>query len=183
METPSRRRTVTSRFRAPFRERKTPGWRAAHRELTGTLCLTREVMKTAHGARPRTWLSSGFRWLSLGLRVLDAKGVRCGARELYRAPSKRFWQEIPTSRDSVLGDARGRWTGHCAAGPGCQSQKRRGSACGLLGRAGLRRGGRGMLGLRPGWLPFFFLLFPISFLFGFILCFFKAFFKNDFEDN
>ena len=122
------------------------------------------------------------------LRVLDAKGVRCGARELYRAPRKRFWEEIPTSRDSVwlpgwclLGDAREDEQDTALRGQAASHRKEGISA--RASWAALGRGeGKGMLGLRPGRL-FFFFLFPISFLFCFIFFFKVFFFRKDFEDN
>ena len=54
----ARRSSLSGRFRAPNLERKTPGGREAHRDLAGTLCLDREVTKTARGVRRWIWLSA-----------------------------------------------------------------------------------------------------------------------------
>ena len=124
------------------------------------------------------------------LRVLDAKGVRCGARELYRAPRKRFWEEIPTSHDSVwlpgwclLGDAREDEQDTALRGQAASHRKE-----GINARtswAALGRGEGEGDARAAAWEASFLFFSYFQFLFCFVLFsfFFKAFFKKDFEDN
>ena len=95
------------------------------------------------------------------LRVLDAKGVRCGAREPYRGAGYSIWQGNP----GVLGIGSARLLSYpnttrgrgrrCAAGPARQRAKAEGRA--LQATRGLGRGkgvgrgaGEGRRKSRPG---------------------------------
>ena len=89
---------MTSRFRAPFRERKTPGRRAAHREVDCVLgSVRKEVGGARGGGRAHGEIRSqekNIQRLGLGFSTWMQRGSRGVDLGLYGARFCACWQEI-----------------------------------------------------------------------------------------